>query len=66
MIVFKKLQQVMETITQQQTLDADPKAIQQINLASNLENNAIIFFNIEEAKETIFDFSQRTVRVFWI
>ena len=64
MIVFKKLQQVMETITQQQTLDADPKAIQQINLASNLENNAIIFFNIEEAKETIFDFSQRTVRVF--
>ena len=66
MVVFKKLQQVMETITQQQTLDADPKAIQQINLASNLENNAIIFFNIEEAKETIFDFSQRTVRVFWI
>ena len=64
MIVFKKLQQVMETITQQQTLDADPKVIQQINLASNLENNAIIFFNIEEAKETIFDFSQRTVRVF--
>ena len=64
MIVFKKLQQVMETITQQQTLDADPKAIQQINLASNLENNAIIFCNIEEAKETIFDFSQRTVRVF--
>ena len=66
MIVFKKLQQVMETITQQQTLDADPKAIQLINLASNLENNAIIFFNIEEAKETIFNFSQRTVRVFWI
>ena len=64
MVVFKKLQQVMETITQQQTLDADPKAIQQINLASNLENNAIIFFNIEEAKETIFDFSQKTVRVF--
>ena len=64
MVVFKKLQQVMETITQQQTLDADPKAIQLINLASNLENNAIIFFNIEEAKETIFNFSQRTVRVF--
>ena len=50
-------------LSEQQTLDADPKAIQQINLASNLENNAIIFFNIEEAKETIFDFSQRTVRV---
>ena len=66
MIVFKKLQQVMETITQQQTLDADPKAIQQINLASNLENNAIIFCYFDEAKETIFDFSQRTVRVFWI
>ena len=38
-------------LSKRQALDAYPKAIQQINLTGNLENNAIIFFNIEEAKE---------------
>ena len=30
-------------LTKQQTLDADPKAIQQINFTGNLENQSIIF-----------------------
>ena len=44
----------------QQALDADPKAIQQINFTANLDlaGNTTIFFIIEEAKETILDFSQ--------
>ena len=33
---------------QQQALAADPKVIQQINFTGNLENNATIFFIIEE------------------
>ena len=32
-----------------QTLDADPKAIQQINFTGNLENSSSIFFFNEEA-----------------
>ena len=46
-------------------LDADPRAIQPINLTANLERagNTTIFFIIEEAKETIFEFSQGTVKV---
>ena len=48
----------------QQTLDADPKTIQQINFTGNLEQQATIFFIIEEAKETVSDFSQGTVNVF--
>ena len=51
-------------ISKQQALDADPKAIQQINFTGNLENNAVIFFIIEEAKERVLDFSQGTVKVF--
>ena len=49
----------------QQPLVADPKAIQQINLTANLDRygNATIFFIIEEANETIADFSQGTVKV---
>ena len=44
---------------------ADPKAIQQINFTGNLSgnDNRLIFFTIEEAEETIFNFSQRTVKV---
>ena len=49
----------------QQALDADLEAIQQINLAGNInrKEDATIFFIIEEAKETILDFSQGTVKV---
>ena len=52
-------------ISKEQTLDADSKAIQKINFPGNLErdNGVTIFFIIEEAKETILDFSQGTVKV---
>ena len=48
-------------LSKQQALDAAPKAIQQFywNLSGN--NNRLIFFVIEEAKQTILDFSQGTV-----
>ena len=44
-------------LDKQQALDADPKAIQQINFTANLDlaGNTTIFFIIEEAKETILD-----------
>ena len=46
-------------------LDADPKAIQQINFTANLDRagNTTMFFIIEEAKETVLDFSQETLKV---
>ena len=42
------------------TLNADPRAIQQINFTTNLDNNdgnTTMFFIIEEAKETVLDLS---------
>ena len=52
-------------LSKQQALDADPRAIQQINFTANLDRagNARACFILEEAKETIFDFSQGTVKV---
>ena len=52
-------------LSKQQALDPDPKKIQQINFTANLDRDgdATMFFIIEEAKETILDFSQRTVKV---
>ena len=53
-------------LSKQQELDADPKAIHQINFTKNLdqEAGATIFFIIEEAKEIVLDFLQETVKVF--
>ena len=52
-------------LSKQQALDADPRAIQQINFNANLDRagNTRVYFIIEEAKETILDFSQGTVKV---
>ena len=48
-----------------QALDADPRAIQQINFTANLDRdrNTRIYFILEEPKETVLDFSQGTVKV---
>ena len=53
-------------LRKQQALDADPRAIPQINVTANLDRpeNTTMFFVIEEAKENVLDFSQGTVKVF--
>ena len=61
-------------LSKQQTLDADPKAMQQINFTvilnrsknndgQHVNDDSIIFFINEEAKETILDFWKGTVKV---
>ena len=52
-------------LSKEQALDADPRAIQQINFTANLDRagNTRVYFILEEAKETILDFSQGTVKV---
>ena len=46
-------------LSKEQKLDADLKAIAQINFTGNLENNTTIFFIIEEEKETAPRFFKR-------
>ena len=52
-------------LSKQQALHVDPGAIQQINFIANLDRagNTTIFFIIEEAKKTVLEFSQLTVKV---
>ena len=52
-------------LSKQKALHADTKAIQKINFTANLDKigNTRIYFIFEEAKETILDFSQGTVKV---
>ena len=51
--------------SKQQALCADPRAVQQINFTPNLDRagNTNIYFILEEAKETILNFAQGTVKV---
>ena len=52
-------------LNKQQELDADPKTMQQIDFTGNIQDgNTTMFFIIEEAKETISNFSEGTVKVF--
>ena len=52
-------------LSKQEALDADPRAIQQINFIANLdrEGNTTMLFIIEKSKETVFEFLQETVKV---
>ena len=52
-------------LRKQQTLDADPRKIQQINFTADLDRdgNTTMFFIIKQEKETIFEFSQGTVEI---
>ena len=63
---FKKCYKMIAIdVSRQQALDADPRAIQQINFTANLDRagNTRFYFILEEVKETIFEFSQGTVKV---
>ena len=52
-------------LSKQQALDADRKSIQQVNIHGNLDRDGstTMFFVNEKAKDTIFDFLKRTLRV---
>ena len=63
---FKKFYKMIAIdLSGQQALDADPRAIHQINFTANLDRagNKRLYFILEEEKETIFEFSQGTVKV---
>ena len=65
-IYFKNYyKMIVVDLSKQQALDADPKAIQQINFTANLDRagNTRIYFILEEVKETVLDFSKGTVKV---
>ena len=68
LFLFQKYYKITAVdLSKQQALGADPKSIQQINLTANLdrEGNMRFYSILEEGKETVFEFSQGTVKVLW-
>ena len=63
---FKDYYKMIATdVSKQKSLDADLRAIQQINFTANLDRtgNTTTFILIEEAKEIVFEFSLGTVKL---
>ena len=63
---FKKYYKMIAIdLSKQKALDADPRAIEQINFTANLDRdgNTRFYFILEEVKETVFEFSQSAVKV---
>ena len=51
-------------LSKQKTLDADPKAIEQVIFTGKALNNTIrIYYILEQSKETILEFAKRTTKV---
>ena len=56
---------IAKDLSKQQALDADPRAMQQINFTANLDrdDNTRFYFILEGVKETVFELSQGAVKV---
>ena len=53
-------------LSKQKELDADPRAIQQIELKYMLGTDSTIYWVLEKSKETILEFYKGTVKVYYI
>ena len=65
-IYFKNYYKMIAVdLSKKQALDAGLKAIQKINFTADLDRagNTRFYFILEEAKETVFEFSQGTIKV---
>ena len=62
---FKKNYKLVAVdLSKQKQLDADPRAIQQIEFKYMLQTNSTIYWVLEKSKETILEFYKGTVKVY--
>ena len=60
----KNYKLVAVDLSKQKELDADPRAIQQIDFMYMLGTNSTIYWVLEKSKETILEFYKGTVKVY--
>ena len=62
---FKKYYKLVAVdLSKQKELDADPRAVQQIEFKYMLETNSTIYWVLEKSKETALEFYKGTVKVY--
>ena len=61
---FKDFYQLVAIdLSKQKELDADPRAIQQIEFTGSVDKDIIILFVLEQSKETVLEFYKGTAKV---
>ena len=64
MLILKKNYRLIAVdLSKQKALDADPRAIQQIIFTGKTSADIVVFYILEQSKETILQFSKRTTNV---
>ena len=53
-------------LSKRKALDDDPRAIQQIIATGKASENVMVYYILEQSKETILQFSKGTKNVLWI
>ena len=70
MIDFKDFkdhyQLIAVDLSKQKELDADPRAMQQIEFYGMLDTNSLVLTVFEKSKETILEFYKGTAKVLWV
>ena len=59
----KKYRLIPADLSKQKALDVDPRAIQQVIFTGKASANVMIYYFLEQSKETILQFSKRTKNV---
>ena len=62
----KNYRLITADLRKQKALDADPRAIQQIIFTGKASENIVVYYILEQSKETILQFSKGTTNVLWI
>ena len=61
---LKHYKLVAVALSKQKELDADPRAIQQIEFKYKLGTNSTIYWELKKSKETILEFYKGAVKVY--
>ena len=62
----KNYRLIAADLGEQKALDADSRAIQQLIFTGKASENVIVYYILEQSKETILQFSKGTTKVLWI
>ena len=63
LISKKNYRLISVDLSKQKALDADPRVIQQIIFTGKASQNIVVYYTLEQSKETIFQFSKETTNV---
>ena len=63
LILKKKKRLIAADLSKQKALDADPRAIQQVIFTGKVSGNIVVYYILEQSKETILQFPKRTTNI---